>query len=419
MKPTNLEKLRDEAGIALALAIIVVVVAGVMGAGLLLVVRKDLEAVISTNNARRAFYAADAGAQLARRHILSDPRISSYDDAPGPEDCRPPATDETREDSPWSYSTEGVTRAFGGGEFTTEILALGDGCGVPEPRPGERYFRAFSEGRFGEARRLVEATYVTRDIGAPLAVYAAGDVLLGPQSAVSGGSVFAGGDVTVSSGATVSGEDRVYGGWASEDRRANEGESPSATGATGATGTIGAAGTVSGAESPFYDSTTDPAFVASEPSSGEVSYPFEPGFWEDRDNLAFMEEEAKRQDNYREQGDFGWPGTSSGNTVVYVDMEEPEPLALDVATCPEVCRGTLIADGGGVVVEPGVGFSGVIVSAGGSGEVVVEEDAAIEGFVVSDGDVEIGGGVEAPGPGVGIRPGHFGVEVFNWREPPG
>ena len=53
--------LGDESGVALGLAVIMIVVVGVMGAGLLTFVRSDLEAVVEVNEGQRALSLADAG----------------------------------------------------------------------------------------------------------------------------------------------------------------------------------------------------------------------------------------------------------------------------------------------------------------------------------------------------------------------
>jgi hypothetical protein len=52
--------LPEERGMALGLAIIVVVIVGVMGAGLLTFVATDLEAVLAVNRGEQAFELAEA-----------------------------------------------------------------------------------------------------------------------------------------------------------------------------------------------------------------------------------------------------------------------------------------------------------------------------------------------------------------------
>ena len=64
--------LRDERGMALGLAVIVVVVVGVMGAGLLTFVATDLEAVVAVNRGEQAFELAEAGIEVAKAHLAND-----------------------------------------------------------------------------------------------------------------------------------------------------------------------------------------------------------------------------------------------------------------------------------------------------------------------------------------------------------
>ena len=64
--------LSEERGMALGLAIIVVVIVGVMGAGLLTFVASDLEAVVAVNRGEQAFELAEAGIEVAKAHLASD-----------------------------------------------------------------------------------------------------------------------------------------------------------------------------------------------------------------------------------------------------------------------------------------------------------------------------------------------------------
>src|SRR5215218_8252495 len=56
----------------MALAVIMIVLIGVMGAGLLTFVMKDLNTVAESNRGQRAFEMADAGIQAAKRQLTSD-----------------------------------------------------------------------------------------------------------------------------------------------------------------------------------------------------------------------------------------------------------------------------------------------------------------------------------------------------------
>ena len=64
--------LPEERGMALGLAIIVVVIVGVMGAGLLTIVATDLEAVVAVNRGEQAFELAEAGIEVAKAHLAND-----------------------------------------------------------------------------------------------------------------------------------------------------------------------------------------------------------------------------------------------------------------------------------------------------------------------------------------------------------
>ena len=63
--------LREERGMALGLAVIVVVIVGVMGAGLLTFVATDLEAVVAVNRGEQAFELAEAGIEVAKAHLAN------------------------------------------------------------------------------------------------------------------------------------------------------------------------------------------------------------------------------------------------------------------------------------------------------------------------------------------------------------
>ena len=70
--------LREERGMALGFAIIVVVIVGVMGAGLLTFVATDLEAVAEINRGEQAFELAEAGIEVAKAHLANDPNPADW-----------------------------------------------------------------------------------------------------------------------------------------------------------------------------------------------------------------------------------------------------------------------------------------------------------------------------------------------------
>ena len=70
---------RDGSGVALGLAVILVVLIGVLAAGLLAVLRSDLEATARVNGGQRALHLADAGAQAAAAQLRADADPALYD----------------------------------------------------------------------------------------------------------------------------------------------------------------------------------------------------------------------------------------------------------------------------------------------------------------------------------------------------
>ena len=62
---------KDELGATLPLAMMMIVIIGVMGAGLLTFVSRDLNTVIETNRGQRALELADAGVAAAKRQLTS------------------------------------------------------------------------------------------------------------------------------------------------------------------------------------------------------------------------------------------------------------------------------------------------------------------------------------------------------------
>jgi type II secretory pathway component PulK len=124
--------LREERGMALGLAVIVVVIVGVMGAGLLTFVATDLEAVVAVNRGEQAFELAEAGIEVAKAHLAND---SSQAD--------------------WSS-----------GELHMAGMVEGSVTVTVEYDADSNSFKAVSTGQYRETNRKLEATFSVED-GAP------------------------------------------------------------------------------------------------------------------------------------------------------------------------------------------------------------------------------------------------------------
>lgn len=69
---------RDERGVALGLAVILVALVGVMAAGLLTFVAADLNALVEVNRGQQAFELAEAGIEVAKAHLADDSSPSDW-----------------------------------------------------------------------------------------------------------------------------------------------------------------------------------------------------------------------------------------------------------------------------------------------------------------------------------------------------
>jgi type II secretory pathway component PulK len=117
--------LSEERGMALGLAVIVVVIVGVMGAGLLTLVATDLEAVLAVNRGEQAFELAEAGIEVAKAHLANDQNPAD-----------------------WS---SGELQMAGMGEGSVTVTVEYD--------DESRTFEAISAGEYRETKRKIEATF--------------------------------------------------------------------------------------------------------------------------------------------------------------------------------------------------------------------------------------------------------------------
>ena len=441
--------LGDESGVALGLAVIMIVVVGVMGAGLLTFVRSDLEAVVEVNEGQRALSLADAGVQAARRQLRSDAEPAHYDaDAAGNVEWAHVAPGE---------GTAGETINLDGGSVRVKIRYLlpsttaaeaAQKDHAPEMAPGgENYFEVISEGTSGGARRKVEAILYTSRIDAPAAYYTPNDMTLRDDLSVSGVSLFAGGDINRVGDVTIDrASPATYGDWDttkfSPPSRLNTVPRTDAAG-NGISGAgLAAEGVVcengvcsdSSANSTAdgvhdYDRytgskgsnkrfvrKTDPD-VPNAPDT--ISHPFDPEISPDLD---FLMDEARRQGNYRSSAvditDAEYPTASDDRTVYFIDAGgATDFIEYGVPRAAEA-RGTIVVrDGNLSMSDSSGGFRGVIIVTGdGTDTGRYDGSGGVEGFVVASGDMAISGSVAPLSGDLTTRPGFYAVRLWSWRE---
>jgi hypothetical protein len=147
----------DESGMTLGLVVIMIVVIGVMGAGLLTFVSTDLNTVTEENRGQRAFEVADAGIEAAKRQLASNVDRTKYDDPSG----------APVDDIQWSKARGGLILNNLDGDAATS-----DSVNVTIQYRGSTTddFRVISTGTYGDspqqAKRRIEAVFKGVQAGA-------------------------------------------------------------------------------------------------------------------------------------------------------------------------------------------------------------------------------------------------------------
>ncbi len=448
--------IKDESGVALGLAVIMIVLIGVMGAGLLVFVRNDLEAVVEVNQGQKALETADAGVQAARTQLLADATANAtaniYDN------------NSSNGDSSWSpvpcvdASNGGKSLTFNGNNVNVKIQYLepsdtstetADANHAPElvpsgqtdyPEPKD-YFKITSEGSVGEARRKIEAIYVTEDMGVPKGYYTPGNVTISGTACIDSVSVFALGNVTFNgsggctTGGHMTGEDLAYGDWLKAPFNTTARTDPTYNKAAG----VGATGTITGSPrlgTRDFDRTTTPTFIKKTPPDGsqttsQISFPFDYAL----PDTDFLRDIAKMNGTYYEVSGgtvsvSTWPsppaGSDPSNTVVFYKFTSAgaNTLKWDVpGTCTDnpPKQGTLIVENGSFSTQPNRAlFRGAVIVRGGTAGDGSSQDtgkSCLEEFVNAEGEITIAGNTKPlSSPEAAKRPGFYGARLWSWRE---
>jgi hypothetical protein len=190
---------RDESGMTMGLAIMMILLISVMGAGLLTFVSRDLNSVIEENRGQRAFEVADAGIEAAKRQLASDVITTDYNDPI----VDPPAPVD---DIQWSAAHGGLIL-----EDLDDDAATTDSVKVTIEYLGDETeeFRVISEGTYGDppqqAKRRIEAIFGAADLGisdddnsARPSYYTPSSILIdGPKVSIKGISMFSRQDILI------------------------------------------------------------------------------------------------------------------------------------------------------------------------------------------------------------------------------
>jgi hypothetical protein len=316
--------LREEAGMTMALAVIMIVLIGVMGAGLLVFVQRDLESVLEVNRGQRAAELADTGVQAAQRQLLLSSFPNRYNDPTTATPGIDPSTDPAN--SEWAFNSTAVacgTLSSGSGKcistpdgnvrvtirylpppptalqrtspiYAPEALPTG----ASDYRDGRDYFRVESDGVSAGARRKVQAILVTQPIGLPQAYFATRDIHVGGSATtINNVSLFASGNVDGIREGMLTGKDLAYGSWLQPpyNDKARLGQSPANDPAAAG---VGAEGSVT------YD-----------PASYHTAQKTDPALTTDRYERVDFDSVSSLSGGYRfcrrGSASCGWPSTSA------------------------------------------------------------------------------------------------------------
>jgi Tfp pilus assembly protein PilX len=473
MKPVG-RLTKDETGVALPLAVIMIVLIAVMGAGLLTFVATDLTAVASVNQGQRALELADAGVQAAKRQLISDANRTTNYDGSGQ------VSDNT--ESQWSYKTNGTSNGVVLNNLDAS-LATSDSVSVTIQGTitSISSFRIVSTGQYEDAKRRIEAVYkVTPGISnsIPAAHFTWSDIDQaggGGDCNLDGVSMFAMGNAEFSGSFDIcSTPDQAYGRWAATN---GTGPYPNTAGSypnpynltprSDSVAGIGARGTISaigGAASEIaegtrsFDRDTTPTKVVADyaasplPNNQKIAFPFGVASSPPASDLEVLRERAlelERQnpgiryyiDSNPGNGvnDAGltsdhnigtvstltttpWPAGSNYQTVVFFEFATSGRTAnwnITSACSPTDTRKGVIAveNGNFNIGNNNGGFNGTVVIRGGA--FFSGGGSCITGYVNTDGDINMSGGFAAGSvpPLTSLPEFQSGsTELLSWRE---
>ena len=429
---------REESGMAMGLAIMVMVIVGVMGAGLLTFVVTDLNSVVEVNRGQRAFEMADAGVKAARAELIQTSQPSAYDGA-----------------SVWAPTNGGKDISMDGDRANVQV----------EYRLANASFRVVSTGYSpadgSGAIRKVEAIYTVSSLKIPKAYFTQSNLKVNGDVAIDGISLFARGNADVGGSVNVtSTEDIAYKRWAETGSAASYPNPYNSTPRAGARAGFGVTGMISTTGSNAasavakgtrsYDSTTNPRFVADYSADGnsgqqpsEIGFPFPTG--DDPEDIETLRQRAIQQeqetgvDYYREVSNGShpinsWPSGSTRETVVFYKFDsysnQNQVSWLVNGNCSEsTYKGVIVVENGNFELQGGKAlFNGLIAVRApkkpdgtydpNQGTYEAKGDSCLRGYANATGDITLGGGVTGEVVDVLGAAARIGgdVQLRSWRE---
>lgn len=434
------KRVKDESGIVLPLAIIMIVLVSVMGAGLLTFVITDQENLLEVNQGQNAFEMADAGAQAAKMQLKAYPDASLY------------------------------TTSFDWSDADGKDLGMDNANGKDarvriEPNtPSTGLFTATSTGTAGNAKRKIQTIYKATPLisnSIPPAHFTWADINQsggGGNCNLDGSSMFAMGNASFGGSFSICATpDQAYKKWAATADTYSYPNPFNSTARSNQSAGIAARGTIStnggsaaqvakGTRS--FDSTTTPRVVPdynASPllNSQKIAFPFGVASSPPASDLETLRQRAlelERQNpgSYyydtnpgNEIDDSGitsnqsvtsWPTGSSFSTVVFYEFATSgRKVSWDISSScssTDSRKGVIAVDNGSFEIgNNNGGFNGAVVIRGGTFS--SGGNACMTGYVNSSGTINMSGGFQSGSvPPLTSLPAFQGgsTSLVSWRE---
>jgi hypothetical protein len=442
---------REETGMTMGLVVIMVVLIGVMGAGLLTFVQRDLESVVEVNQGQRGLEWAEAGVAAAITELSMNANGERYNGDSG--DLDGDGSDAA--DSEWSYTGPGKTLNIDGADnrviVTIQYLEPATAAQTELPNfapealpPGESsypanrsYYKIVAQGTAVNANRRVEAIYYTRETGFPQAWYASEDINWNGNAFRSDNvSVFSRGNIFDFQDDNIGGCDTVYGDWnrppwnsrarnlsptLCRDDNGTPDDSTDDTTYTGYLVGVGAVGTIEyaggGDRGGFlgvrdYDESTLPAFVdndawinagGTQDTTSQISFPFNPDLQTQVDLDILRAVAASERNNSRlitaGPGDTvnvdDYPADAGPETVYFVEFVDSDGSygakgTVEYSSDAANANGTLVVVNGDLLAQGNEDFGGVIILRDPANNGLLFE---VRGNIGMDGFANVEGGI--------------------------
>jgi hypothetical protein len=438
---------RDESGMTMGLVVITMALIGVMGAGLLVFVQRDLESVLEVNQGQKALEMADAGVQAAEEQLYDDSIPNHYNGGSG--------------DVRWSSSSSGMTLTnLDGNSSTADSVHVS----ITYQANTVDTFVVISTGTYGDAKRKIEAVFTRTGAiqGIPPGYFSRNNLSISGTMFSTGISFFALEDATVGGTPDFGLTNDTMKKWAETNDSGSfpnpfnntpRGTALPGVGAGGTLTTSGLGPTLAvqkGTRS--FDKNTNPQVVphyyqSSLAANQKIAFPFSidslPGDIEVLRAAAQRQEAADGQDHYIDNLTAGttksitsWPSNTTYESVYFYrfptwDSRNEVVWAIeDICALSSTRKGVIVVENGDFKITANHGgFMGTVFVYGGTdpateqpypdrGRFTSSGTACMAGYATATGDMTITGTYLALNvPGLTTLPAFAGgIKQVSWRE---